>query len=44
MADLTDRMLDSWNPGTTVDVHFEFSSLTSASPRGSRSGAAANVA
>jgi cytochrome P450 len=30
MADLTDRMLDTWNPGAAVDVHFEFSSLTSA--------------
>ena len=30
MADLTIRMLDSWKPGADVDIHFEFSSLTSA--------------
>lgn len=29
MAELTDRMLATWKPGTAVDVHFEFSSLTS---------------
>src|SRR5207342_1595658 len=30
MANLTNRMLEAWKPGTDVDVHFEFSSLTSA--------------
>jgi cytochrome P450 len=30
MAALTDRMLDAWVEGKSVDVHFEFSSLTSA--------------
>jgi cytochrome P450 len=29
MAELTDRMLTAWTPGTAVDVHYEFSSLTS---------------
>lgn len=29
MAELTDRMLATWKPGAAVDVHFEFSSLTS---------------
>lgn len=29
MAELTDRMLNAWVPGTAVDVHFEFSTLTS---------------
>lgn len=30
MAALTDRMLANWKPGTDVNIHFEFSSLTSA--------------
>jgi cytochrome P450 len=30
MADLTVRMLAGWQPGKEVDVHFEFSTLTSA--------------
>ena len=30
MAELTDRMLGTWVEGKSVDVHFEFSSLTSA--------------
>lgn len=30
MTDLTDRMLEKWKPGSEVDVHTEFSSLTSA--------------
>ncbi len=30
MADLTNRMTEAWKPGSDVDVHFEFSSLTSA--------------
>jgi cytochrome P450 len=30
MAELTDRMLDTWQPGELRDVNFEFSSLTSA--------------
>ena len=30
MADLTDRMLADWADGMSVDVHFEFSRLTSA--------------
>ena len=30
MADLTDRMLEKWKPGSEVDIHIEFSSLTSA--------------
>jgi cytochrome P450 len=30
MADLTRRMLDTWQPGSSVDVHYEFSGLTSA--------------
>jgi cytochrome P450 len=30
MAELTKKMLDQWQPGSDVDVHFEFSSLTSA--------------
>jgi cytochrome P450 len=30
MAALTDRMLEDWVEGKSVDVHFEFSSLTSA--------------
>ena len=29
MTELTDRMLATWKPGEIVDVHFEFSSLTS---------------
>src|SRR6187402_209827 len=29
MAELTDRMLAAWKPDHQVDVHFEFSSLTS---------------
>jgi len=29
MAELTDRMLAAWTPGKAVDIHFEFSSLTS---------------
>jgi cytochrome P450 len=29
MAELTDRMLNAWKPGTPIDVHFEFSTLTS---------------
>jgi cytochrome P450 len=29
MAELTERMLASWQPGTAIDVHFEFSTLTS---------------
>lgn len=30
MTQLTDRMLSHWRPGELMDVHFEFSSLTSA--------------
>ncbi len=30
MTEITDRMLADWHPGKRVDVHFEFSSLTSA--------------
>src|SRR5436309_1681804 len=30
MSDLTRRMLDRWRTGQSVDIHFEFSSLTSA--------------
>jgi cytochrome P450 len=30
MASLTDRMLEDWKPGSDIDAHFEFSSLTSA--------------
>jgi cytochrome P450 len=30
MAALTDKMLAEWTPGEIIDVHFEFSSLTSA--------------
>ncbi len=30
MADLTERMLAAWQPGTAVDLHYEFSALTSA--------------
>jgi cytochrome P450 len=30
MADLTDRMLENWRPGSDVDIHAEFSALTSA--------------
>jgi len=30
MADLTTRMLEHWKSGSDVDVHFEFSTLTSA--------------
>lgn len=30
MLDLTEKMLDTWKPGSDVDVHHEFSSLTSA--------------
>lgn len=30
MAELTERMLQNWTPGTDVDIHFEFSTLTSA--------------
>jgi cytochrome P450 len=30
MAELTERMLAGWRTGESVDVHFEFSSLTSA--------------
>src|SRR5438067_2810031 len=30
MGELTRRMLDNWRPGQAVDIHFEFSSLTSA--------------
>ncbi|OWK35133.1 cytochrome P450 [Fimbriiglobus ruber] len=30
MGDLADRMLANWRPGEKVDVHYEFSSLTSA--------------
>lgn len=29
MGELTERMLASWRPGTAVDIHFEFSTLTS---------------
>jgi len=30
MAELTDQMLKTWKPGSDVDIHLEFSSLTSA--------------
>jgi cytochrome P450 len=30
MSEITERMLETWRPGQLVDVHFEFSSLTSA--------------
>ena len=30
MAELTNRMLDKWKPGSDVDIHIEFSTLTSA--------------
>ncbi|HEY3789970.1 MAG TPA: cytochrome P450 [Urbifossiella sp.] len=30
MGELTRRMIDDWKPGERVDIHFEFSSLTSA--------------
>jgi cytochrome P450 len=30
MADLTEKMLAKWKPGSDVDIHFEFSALTSA--------------
>ncbi|MCE9531394.1 MAG: cytochrome P450 [Planctomycetes bacterium] len=30
MVELTDRMLSSWTSGEIVDIHFQFSSLTSA--------------
>jgi cytochrome P450 len=30
MADLTNRMLEKWKPGSDVDIHLEYSSLTSA--------------
>src|SRR5438067_124705 len=30
MAHAAERMLDNWRPGQAVDIHFEFSSLTSA--------------
>ena len=30
MAELTDRMLKDWHPGKLVNVHYEFSTLTSA--------------
>ena len=30
MGELTRKMVDNWKPGERVDIHFEFSSLTSA--------------